>query len=123
MGSIALHVLTAVETHVAMPLQKRLDLFAEIPAWQFSIYWSDLRRHCPTILGDWTSNTARLRNFNALQIHPTESGVTKRCADLSPDGRGLAWVMSGGPPNVYGECALRTCPRCIKNPTPTDPER
>lgn len=33
-----------------------------------------------------------------------------RCLRQSPDGRGAAWLMSGGDGAAYGPCQLATCP-------------
>jgi len=36
---------------------------------------------------------------------------TPRCKLQSPDGRGLAWLLSGGSALAYGRCCRESCPR------------
>jgi len=49
------------------------------------------------------------RPGNALNI---EVGTPlPRCTEKSPDGRGMAWVWSGGSLLAYGTCSASECPR------------
>lgn len=48
------------------------------------------------------------RPGNALNV---EIGApAPRCNRKSPDGRGLAWLLSGGDALAYGHCTPRACP-------------
>lgn len=48
------------------------------------------------------------RPGNALNV---EIGApVPRCNRKSPDGRGLAWLLSGGDSLSYGHCTPRACP-------------
>ncbi len=76
-----------------------------IPAAQWGIYWSDLAALCPSRL---TPEPVRQRNALRVELLP-DSGP--RCSRQSPDGRGLAWFLSGGNPLSYGACRERGCPR------------
>ena len=49
------------------------------------------------------------RRANALNIEI--GSPLPRCTRKSPDGRGLAWLMSGGSPLSYGHCTPLACPR------------
>lgn len=40
----------------------------------------------------------------------TSTGDSVRCVNLSPDGRGLDWWLSGGDIRDYGYCQKAACP-------------
>lgn len=48
------------------------------------------------------------RPANALNIEI--GSPLPRCTRKSPDGRGLAWLLSGGSPLAYGHCTPLACP-------------
>lgn len=49
------------------------------------------------------------RPANALNVE--YMSPLPRCRQLSPDGRGTAWLASGGSPLAYGHCCRSVCPR------------
>ena len=82
-----------------------LQEFARLPPWQMEIWWDDLAPHCPSSI---QPELAR-RPANALNVEIGEP--RKRCGLLSPDGRGMLWILSGGDVLAYGQCTKRECPR------------
>jgi hypothetical protein len=67
---------------------------------------------CPSRLTEgWFDSGERRGNRNRLRIE--ESEPFPRCKEQSPDGRGLAWLASGGSHLAYGVCALGSCPRAL----------
>ena len=79
--------------------------FARLPAWQMEIWWDDLAPYCPSSIQPELIR----RRANALNVEIGEPA--KRCGLLSPDGRGMRWIDSGGDALAYGVCAKRCCPR------------
>lgn len=77
-----------------------------VPPWQFAIWFEDLRRFCPDRLPAPRWEKQR----NALRIEFVHS-PEPRCSRRSPDGRGNAWVASGGSSLVYARCDACECPR------------
>ena len=49
------------------------------------------------------------RPGNALNVEI--GAAADRCSLQSPDGRGLAWFLSGGSKLAYGTCCASACPR------------
>ena len=82
-----------------------LQEFAQLPAWQMEIWWNDLAPHCPSSIQPELIR----RRANALNVEIGEP--SRRCGLLSPDGRGMRWIASGGDALAYGLCAKRGCPR------------
>ena len=52
------------------------------------------------------------RPANALNVEIGQP--MPRCQQQSPDGRGLAWLWSGGSPLAYGQCCRSACPLLIE---------
>ena len=76
-----------------------------VPAWQFATYFDLLAPHCPDRL---EVDSAR-RPCNGLNV---EIGTpAPRCKQRSPDGRGLAYLLSGGDAIAYGRCHKNACKR------------
>jgi hypothetical protein len=48
------------------------------------------------------------RPGNALNLEV--GAAADRCSLQSPDGRGLAWLLSGGSKLAYGVCCAAACP-------------
>lgn len=82
------------------------DTINDVPSWQWQIWWGDLRPYCPDAL----SPPLERRRANALNVEIGQP--LQRCKVRSPDGRGLAWLLSGGSPLAYGLCERAHCPRC-----------
>lgn len=80
-----------------------------VPAWQWRLRFDDLAPVCPSRLAV-TPGQDFNRQRNALRMENTPN-TEPRCSRQSPDGRGLAWFLSGGSPLAYGPCCLRGCPR------------
>jgi hypothetical protein len=60
---------------------------------------------CPAL---WELEVER-RPGNALNLEVGQAA--DRCSLQSPDGRGLAWELSGGSKLAYGACCASACPR------------
>lgn len=85
----------------------RDDLDA-IPAAQWGEWFRDLAPLCH----DRRALEVERRPGNALNV---EIGApVPRCLRQSPDGRGLAWLHSGGSVLAYGACSARSCPRAAR---------
>ena len=118
MPTIALDVLDWIERHPdATPATKR-KLLAQVPAHQWATvggHWADLAKHC--------SNRAEVldepRFMNRLSIYRMQP--LPRCLFRSPDGRGLAWMKSGGPLESYGICEQMHCERARQAPDSRPP--
>lgn len=81
--------------------------FAALPAWQMRTRFADLAPLCPSRL----AVDVERRPANALCL---EIGAPlPRCRERSPDGRGDAWLASGGSPLAYGHCDAGACPRAL----------
>lgn len=79
-----------------------------IPPFQFSEWFAELSRVCPDVLSARPGiDYNRQRNALRVEIVPGSN----RCKRQSPDGRGLAWLLSGGSPIAYGICGRASCPR------------
>lgn len=91
---------------VARGLQADLDV---IPPWQWAIYFEELSRLCPSSLAVVAGDDfARQRNALRVELVPS---TAPRCSRRPPDGRGLAWLLSGGSALSYGACCAAKCPR------------
>jgi hypothetical protein len=86
-----------------------------VPACQWEIYFTELSPLCPSSL-----KPIPVKQRNALRVEMLPSREP-RCSRRSPDGRGLAWLLSGGEPLAYGLCLLSRCPRAT--PSPSAPTR
>lgn len=76
-----------------------------VPSGQWSDWFTELAPLCH----DRINLGVEPRPGNALNI---EIGAPlPRCKRQSPDGRGLAWLHSGGSPLAYGTCSRGACPR------------
>ena len=89
-----------------------------VPPWQFRIRFADLAPICPNRIHAQPGRDFD-RQRNALRVEIVPSNLA-RCSRKSPDGRGLAWVLSGGSPLSYRACCEAGCPRTAP-PTPGAP--
>ena len=79
--------------------------FDALPAWQMGLWFEDLREIGPSLIALGVER----RPGNALNV---EIGApVPRCDQRSPDGRGMAWLWSGGSALAYGCCSRRSCPK------------
>ena len=101
MISAAACVLDRAEAGVAKP-----EEFHGIPRFQWDVYFAELSDVCPYRL-KWAGE--RIKQRNALRIEVLPENLP-RCSLQSPDGRGLAWVLSGGSTYAYGQCQCSACP-------------
>ena len=86
------------------------DAFEALPAFQMRVRFDDLCALCPSRI----ELEVERRPANALNV---EIGTpVPRCRLRSPDGRGSAWLLSGGSPLAYGVCSARECPRAKQIP-------
>jgi len=86
------------------------DEIGEVPQQQFALYFSELSAICP----DRRELSVQRRPGNALNV---EIGAPlPRCLLRSPDGRGLAWLASGGDVLAYGTCDRAACPHAGGTP-------
>lgn len=80
--------------------------YADIPPYQWRIRFADLAERCPHRV---TLGIER-RPANALNVEIGQP--MPRCSLRAPDGRGLAWVQSGGSWLAYGTCSAGECAGC-----------
>ena len=80
-----------------------LDDLAAIPQAQWRIWFSELSAICPAQLNAGIER----RRANALNVEIGQP--MPRCSLLSPDGRGLRWLHSGGSVLAYGCCEQNKC--------------
>lgn len=92
------------------PQSEREALVADVPPWQWAgPLWPELAQHCGArAKAEWPA----YNSDDAFGIRP-EVGLAPRCLMRSPDGRGMAWLQSGGPLADYGACSRSRCPRCV----------
>lgn len=102
MASYAYELLVAIDNGK----KPRVDHFNDVPPFQWDIWFSDLAPHCPDRLRDGTPMSLQR---NALRCDFAWNDAAPRCGVRSPDGRGLAWVLSGGSPLAYGKCDANQC--------------
>lgn len=80
-----------------------------IPPWQWVLYFEEFSPLCPSSLAVVAGDDfARQRNALRVELVPSTG---PRCSRRSPDGRGLAWFLSGGTALAYGTCCAASCPR------------
>jgi hypothetical protein len=107
MPTAALCVLHWLDHHPETSTDSKLKALASIPAWQWATpggHWPDLSQYC---CNRKQPDTPR-RPGNVLNI---EVGTpAPRCLFQAPDGRGLAWMLSGGSVLAYGLCLQSNCP-------------
>ena len=75
----------------------------KVPRIQIEAWWEDFAPICHQRLSFSTP-----RGVSALNTEPQKPA--DRCKYKSPDGRGLAWLNSGGSGLTYGRCCKVGCP-------------
>ncbi len=101
MPSLAHHVAEAIDRGVPVPK----ETFDAIPRTQLRVWFSEVVSACPSR----RAMGVERRPANALNIEIGQP--LPRCMEQSPDGRGLAWILSGGSALAYGTCCASACPR------------
>ena len=84
--------------------QQVLDTLDTGARWQVDLRFSEVEAIC--VHRVTVEQEPRNGNRMAIETWP----VMPRCMRQSPDGRGAAWILSGGSPLVYGRCCLSECP-------------
>ena len=108
MPTIAREVLDDIERHPDLSSSQKQALLAQVPSQQWASpegWFNELSVHC--------ANRAEIRQeprfMNRLAIYALSP--LPRCLYRSPDGRGLAWLKSGGEVEAYGRCEREHCER------------
>lgn len=86
------------------------DAISQIPEDQFAFWFREISPLCP----DRQDPDLIRRPANALNVEFAGPRIP-RCKQRSPDGRGLAWLLSGGSITAYGFCEQSHCQRCGKD--------
>lgn len=104
MPSAAFIALDWLDNHRSAPPSDRQRALDAVPAAQWAgPHWAELSKDC----GNRIAPEVERRPGNALNL---EIGTPQpRCSARSPDGRGLAWILSGGSPLAYGLCSQGEC--------------
>lgn len=115
MPTIASAVLDWLGDHPNVPTEVKREVIKTVPAHQWAMpggYWNELALHC--------NNRVEIKRsprfMNRLAINVMEP--LPRCLFRSPDGRGLAWLKSGGELECYGRCEQQYCEHAKANPIP-----
>ena len=106
MRSIALDVLDALESRPELTAEQKRALLAGVPQQQWSVpggHFDDLAQHCCNRVE--IRREPRFMNRLSINVMPPRP----RCLFRSPDGRGLAWLKSGGELEAYGRCEQDHC--------------
>lgn len=113
MPSVAFQVLEWLDQHPEVSSADRARVIEQVPAAQWAVeggHWGELAVHC--------CNRALVpeepRFMNRLSIY--RMAPAARCLFRAPDGRGLAWLKSGGEVLAYGKCEQQHCTRAGKGP-------
>lgn len=108
MPTIACEVMDWLAVHPEATPAEKAKLLSDIPAAQWAMpdgYWSELAPHC----ANHVLIKQEPRFINRLSINVMTP--LPRCLYRSPDGRGLAWLKSGGEVEAYGRCEQAHCER------------
>lgn len=108
MPTIAHDVVAWLERHPAAPAEDKRRALAQVPAWQWATpggHWPDLAAHCCN-RAEVPTEPRFMNRLSINRMHPLP-----RCLFRSPDGRGLAWLASGGEVEAYGRCEQQHCER------------
>lgn len=106
MPSIAGVVVGYLEAHPELSMDEKRKLLAEVPPHQWALnggYFKDLAVHCCNRV-EVPQEPRFMNRLGFYQMTPAP-----RCLYRSPDGRGLAWLKSGGEVLVYGHCEQEHC--------------
>jgi hypothetical protein len=106
MGTIAADVVDWLDAHPNANCAQKNALLKQVPAHQWALnggWWGDLAKHC----GNRMEVPIEPRFMNRLSINIMPPSA--RCLYRSPDGRGLAWLKSGGEVVAYGCCEQQQC--------------
>ena len=108
MPTVALSVLDWLDAHPGCTSSEKTHLLDQVPANQWAVqggHWQQLSQHCQ----NRCEVPQEPRFMNRLAIYALQP--LPRCLYRSPDGRGLAWLKSGGSVLSYGQCEQSHCER------------
>lgn len=108
MPTIAYDVLEFLEKHPQPTSADKARLLDQVPVHQWAAphgHWGELAKHCCNRV----ESVREPRFMNRLSINTMTP--LPRCLHRSPDGRGLAWLKSGGEIEAYGRCEQQHCDR------------
>jgi hypothetical protein len=104
MGTWMGHLLTYLEEGRITAERLNMELHGgKIPRFQIDAYWEDVAPLCHQRI-----EFSVPRGVNALNLEPQQPHP--RCKYRAPDGRGLAWLNSGGSGLAYDWCCKAGCP-------------
>ena len=109
MTSIALLTLVSLQAKKIDDIDAAMEM---IPAWQWRIsggHFAELSKFC----GQRIDLDVERRPANALNVEI--GSPLPRCRSKAPDGRGDAWLLSGGSPLAHGLCVKHGCYWCDKS--------
>ena len=110
MPTIAYDVLEFLDKHPQTANTDKVRLLDQVPRHQWATpdgHWGELAKHCCNRV----ESAREPRFMNRLSIYTMTP--LPRCLYRSPDGRGLAWLNSGGEIEAYGRCEQVHCERAI----------
>ena len=111
MPTIAFAALQWLENNPHAPCSDKSSLLDQVPSHQWAApygHWQELAQHCCNRV----EATREPRFMNRLSINVMTP--LPRCLYRSPDGRGLAWLKSGGEVEAYGRCEQSHCERALE---------
>ena len=117
MPTIAYDVIEWLEKHPHTHADKA-RLLDQVPATQWAAphgHWGELAQHCCNRV----EYVREPRFMNRLSINIMTP--LPRCLYRSPDGRGLAWLKSGGDMESYGLCEQQHCERAKQSNAGNEP--
>lgn len=115
MPTAAFMVLEWIDAHPDASPADRTSAVCSVPPNQWALlggHWNELARHC----GNRATVPEEPRFMNRLSIN--RMTPLPRCLYRSPDGRGLAWLRSGGEVVAYGMCEQSHCERAGNGSAP-----
>lgn len=84
--------------------QQVLDSISPGGRWQVELYFDQVAAICRHRL------EARQERRPGTRLVVEHVAPLARCVQQAPDGRGAAWLTSGGSMLAYGVCCLAGCP-------------
>ena len=113
MPTIAADMLDWIASHPEVDPISKAQALSQVPAHQWACpggHWPELATHC----ANRVEVKQESRFMNRLSINVMSP--LPRCLYRSPDGRGLAWLKSGGEVEAYGRCEQSACEKAQPKP-------